>query len=100
VKTLLKKLSIYKIARTESSVIAYLQYNKLNKKLIICFNSGSVYIYSRVPRVYATYLFGADTNGFSVGQVFNAIIKDNADIPFRMLGQAQMEFSLDNIREI
>ena len=97
-KTLLKKISIYKMARVDSSVISYMQYNKLNKKLIICFNSGMVYIYSRVSNKFAGYLFGAHENGFSVGHVFNAIIKDNADIPYRVLGKAQLEFSLDNIQ--
>lgn len=97
-KTLIKKLSINKMARVDSSVISYMQYNKLNKKLIICFNSGTVYLYSRVSNKFAGYLFGAHENGFSVGHVFNAIIKDNADIPYRMLGKAQLEFDLTNIR--
>ncbi len=98
VKTLIKKLSINKMARVDSSVISYMQYNKLNKKLIICFNSGAVYLYSRVSNKFAGYLFGAHENGFSVGHVFNAIIKDNADIPYRMLGKAQLEFDLTNIQ--
>ena len=79
-KTLIKKLSINRMARVDSSVISYMQYNKLNKKLIICFNSGTVYLYSRVSNKFAGYLFGAHENGFSIGHVFNAIIKDNQDV--------------------
>ena len=94
---IVKTLQIIKSARVDSSVIAFLKYNKINKKLTICFNSGAVYIYSNCPRNYARFLFGAHENGFSVGHVFNALIKDNDNIPYRTLGKAQMEFSLDNI---
>ena len=94
---IVKTLQIIKSARVDSSVIAFLKYNKINKKLTICFNSGAVYIYSNCPRNYARFLFGAHENGFSVGHVFNALIKDNDNIPYRTLGRAQMEFSLDNI---
>lgn len=94
---IVKTLQIIKSARVDSSVIAFLKYNKINKKLTICFNSGAVYIYSNCPRNYARFLFGAHENGFSVGHVFNALIKDNDNIPYRTLGTAHMEFSLDNI---
>ena len=53
-----------------------------------------MYSYTNVPRQYANMLFMANKNGLSVGKVFIALIKDNKDIPYMALGQAELEYKI------
>ena len=86
--------TINKVARTNSSMIAFIKYNKITKRLVVCFSQGAMYSYTNVPRQYANMLFMVNKNGLSVGEVFIALIKDNKDIPYMALGQAELEYKI------
>ena len=86
--------TINKVARTNSSMIAFIKYNKITKDLVVCFSTGALYSYTNVPRQYANMLFMANKNGLSVGKVFIALIKDNETIPYMSIGSAEKVFQI------
>jgi hypothetical protein len=59
-----------------SSVIDHLDYNWLTRILRITFKHGEVYAYRGVPWRAARELAKASDGAGSVGQVFNACIRD------------------------
>jgi hypothetical protein len=59
-----------------SSVIDYLDYNWLTRRLRITFKHGEVYDYRGVPSRVARELETASDGAGSVGRVFNVLVRD------------------------
>ena len=97
-KDKMKKIKISRFEFVNSSMLEVIKYNKVTKNLLVCFTGGAVYLYRNVPRNYGAVLFSAHDNGLSVGKVFNALIKDNPNIPFSKNGIAEMEYNINKIK--
>tara|TARA_B100000927_G_C16454504_1_gene465273 strand:+ start:446 stop:754 length:309 start_codon:yes stop_codon:yes gene_type:complete len=83
-------LNFLKITRSEaidSSMLSNLTYNKLTRKLTATFTSGAVYDYFKVSRKDAKLLFNANSNGNSVGQLFDVLIKKDPSIEYQLVGK-------------
>tara|TARA_B100001248_G_C27387406_1_gene460423 strand:- start:1020 stop:1334 length:315 start_codon:yes stop_codon:yes gene_type:complete len=96
-KNIIRKIKVSRLDFVNSSMLEVIKYNKVSKNLLVCFTGGAVYLYRDVPRNYGAVLFSAHDNGLSVGKVFNALIKDNPNIPFSKNGVAEMEYNIDKI---
>ena len=97
-KDKMKKIKISRFEFVNSSMLEVIKYNKETKNLLVCFTGGAVYLYRNVPRNFGAVLFSAHDNGLSVGKVFNALIKDNPNIPFSKNGIAEMEYNINKIK--
>ena len=97
-KDKMKKIKLSRFEFVNSSMLEVIKYNKLTKNLLVCFTGGAVYLYRNVPRNFGAVLFSAHDNGLSVGKVFNALIKDNPNIPFSKNGIAEMEYNINKIK--
>tara|TARA_B100001778_G_C18471643_1_gene576067 strand:- start:80 stop:385 length:306 start_codon:yes stop_codon:yes gene_type:complete len=97
-KDKMKKIKISRFEFVNSSMLEVIKYNKVTKNLLVCFTGGAVYLYRNVPRNFGAVLFSAHDNGLSVGKVFNALIKDNPNIPFSKNGIAEMEYNINKIK--
>lgn len=84
-------MNFLKITRDEaidSSMLSQLKYNKITKKLTATFTSGAVYDYFKVNRKEARLLFSANENGYSVGTLFDVLIKKDSNIEYRLVAKA------------
>ena len=97
-KNIIRKIKVSRLDFVNSSMLEVIKYNKVTKNLLVCFTGGAVYLYRNVPRNYGAVLFSAHDNGLSVGKVFNALIKDNPNIPFSKNGIAEMEYNINKIK--